>query len=77
MSASAGRAIKRSGTALKNVFKQGVKNTAIEIGRAGKYYYNQICKQSIQNGIKAINPIIMASVPNFAYNVRGVIKYFE
>ena len=77
LSASAGRVLKRVGASVKNVTKQGIKNTVKEIGRAGKYYYSQIGKQSFQNGVAAIDPIIMASIPNFFYNVRGVTKYFE
>ena len=74
LSASAGRAINRGWTAAKGVFKEGINTTLKEIGRAGKYYYSQVCKQSIQCGIAAIKPIIASNIPNFINITIGGLK---
>ena len=72
LSASASRALKRSWNAISNVGKSGIKAAAKEVAKAGRYYYSQIAKQAVQNGIKAIGSILKASVPNAAYSMIRV-----
>ena len=77
LSASAGRMFRRVWTATKNVSKHNFNSTLKEIGNAGKYYYSQIWKQSLQNGGAACLPIFLANIPNLIYSTKGVYKYFE
>jgi len=75
LSASASRAIKRGWNAAKGVIKQGVNATIREIGKTGKYYYSQVCQQSLQCGFDAIKPIIAANIPGFLYStIGGILK---
>ena len=68
LSKSAGRLFKKVGTAVGDVFENGIKATGKSILKAGKYYYSQVAKQSIQCGKKAILPIIVSNIPNATYN---------
>ncbi len=74
LSKSAGRLFKKVGTAIGDVFENGIKSTGKTILKAGKYYYSQVAKQSIQCGKKAILPIIISNIPNAAYNTWGALN---
>lgn len=64
LSRSAGRLLSKVGTALGDVFDNGIKATGKTILKAAKYYYSQIAKQSLQCGASAIVPIIISNIPN-------------
>ncbi len=66
---SAGRFLDKSINAVSEVFENGVKATWKSIQKAGKYYYSQITKQSVQCGKQAIVPIIISNIPNAGYNI--------
>ena len=68
LSKSAGHLLKKTGIALGDVLDNGIKATGKTIQNAGKYYYSQIAKQSLQCGKKAILPIIISNIPNAVYN---------
>ena len=68
LSKSAGRLAKKVGIALGDVVDNGIRVTGKTIQSAGKYYYSQIAKQSLQCGKKAILPIIISNTPNAVYN---------
>ena len=68
LSKSAGLLFKKVGTAVGDVFENGIKATGKSIVKAGKYYYSQVAKQSIQCGKKAILPIIVGNIPNATFN---------
>ena len=74
LSKSAGRFIQKIGSALGDMFEQGIKQTGKAIVKAGKYYYSQIAKQAIQSGKKAIVPIIISNIPSAAYNFWEAIN---
>ena len=74
LSKSAGRLFKKVGGALGDVFDNGIRETGKTIFKAGKYYYSQIAKKSIQCGKKAIMPIIVSNVPNAVYNIWGALN---
>jgi RHS repeat-associated protein len=74
LSKSAGRLFQKVGTALGDVLDNGIKATGKTILKAGKYYYSQVAKQSIQCGQKAILPIIVSNIPTAAYNTWGALN---
>ena len=74
LSKSAARLFKKVGTALGDIFDNGIQATGKTILKAGKYYYSQIAKQSYQCGIDAIIPIIISNIPNAAYNILGALN---
>ena len=71
---SAGQALKRTGNAISHISRSGLRGTAKEVFKAGRYYYSQIATQAIRSGRNAIVPIITSNIPNAAYNLWGAIR---
>ena len=71
---SAGQFFRKTVNALGDVWDNGFKATGKTILKAGKYYYSQVAKQSIQCGQKAIMPIIISNIPNAGYNTWRALK---
>ena len=69
MSASASRVVKRVGGAVSNVGKKGIKTTAKEIAKAGRYWYSQVAKETTRSMKAAIRSIVKSSAPSAAYNI--------
>ena len=71
---SAGQALKRAGNAISHIARSGLRGTAKEILKAGRYYYSQIATQAIRSGRNAIVPIITSNIPSAAYNLLGAMR---
>lgn len=71
---SAGQALKRAGNAISHISRSGLRGTAKEILKAGRYYYSQIATQAIRSGRNAIVPIITSNIPNATYNLLGAMR---
>ena len=69
ISSSTSRALKRAGNAISRIGKNGIKNTAKELVKTGRYYFSQVTSEITKSMKSAVRSVIKASIPGSAYNL--------